>query len=103
VRSKNQRELEALAGEVYRQNRRGDTECLVVLTVDLFLSVEHRIECVPFLIRRFVIALSQEPDRELIVLVFWEVWDMLRSEGISAANLIWRPSDEAACRRLLVV
>jgi hypothetical protein len=33
----------------------------------------------------------------------WEVWDMLRSESVSAANLIRRPSDEAACWCLLVV
>jgi hypothetical protein len=45
----------------------------MVLAVDLFFSVEHRIEGVPLLIRRFVIALAKESDQELIVLVLWEI------------------------------
>jgi hypothetical protein len=69
----------------------------MVLAVDLFFSVEHRIEGVPLLIRRFVIALAKESDQELIVLVLWEIWDMLRSESLSTTNLIRRPSGEAAC------
>jgi hypothetical protein len=45
------------------------------------------------LIRQFVVALAKEPDQELVVLVLWEVRHMLRSESISAADLI-NPASE---------